>query len=215
MTCRWCGAGFTPASKARGQVFCTRRCVEQERNQRVRQCACGWRFSAMSRHTTVCPWCRAGKAEGPLPVIGKGGSCRVRKPKAVKYVHRGTLPRPCAQCGIDMAPVGKYQHAICQACKDATKKRNHRLSKARRKGRIVGGVPYRPADIFERDGHRCHLCGGKVGMQPVPHPKAATIDHLVPLCDGGSDEPRNVATAHFLCNSRRGARGAAQLRLVA
>ena len=114
-----------------------------------------------------------------------------------------------------MPPVGKWKHAICKVCKDATRKRNHRLAKARRKGRITGGVPYRPVDIFERDGHRCHLCGGKVGTLPVPHPKAPTIDHLVPLCDGGADEPRNVATAHFICNSRRGARGIAQLRLVA
>ena len=41
----------------------------------------------------------------------------------------------------------------------------------------------------------------------VPHPKAPTIDHIVPLADGGDDIKANVRLAHFLCNSRRGARG--------
>jgi len=51
----------------------------------------------------------------------------------------------------------------------------------------------------------------------VPHPLAPTIDHLIPLADGGSDSPANVATAHFLCNSTKGERhggGGDQLTLI-
>jgi 5-methylcytosine-specific restriction endonuclease McrA len=48
----------------------------------------------------------------------------------------------------------------------------------------------------------------------VPHPDAPTIDHLLPLCDGGDDVRANVQLAHFLCNSRRGAGGVVQLALV-
>lgn len=35
-------------------------------------------------------------------------------------------------------------------------------------------------------------------------PDGATIDHIVPLSLGGSDEPANVATAHRRCNIRKG-----------
>lgn len=150
-----------------------------------------------------------------MPVLHKGKACKVRKPKAWAYTYRGSVPRPCVGCGVIVEPNGKYLRAICGTCRAATKKRNHRLAKARRKGRAVGGIRYRPADIFERDGYRCHLCGKRVSAKAVPHPYAPTIDHLIPLVDGGQDAPDNVATAHFICNSRRGAGGVVQLRLVA
>jgi len=35
----------------------------------------------------------------------------------------------------------------------------------------------------------------------VPHPKAPTIDHVIPLSKGGTHEPANVQLAHYYCNS--------------
>lgn len=59
--------------------------------------------------------------------------------------------------------------------------------------------------IFERDGWTCWLCMGQTEpTASVPHPLAPTVDHLVPRVDGGTDEPDNLATAHFACNSKRG-----------
>ncbi|WP_261949456.1 HNH endonuclease [Rhodococcus sp. T9N] len=70
--------------------------------------------------------------------------------------------------------------------------------------------------IFERDRWQCHICNTRVKRDMVvPHPLAPTIDHLIPLAAGGTHEPANVATAHFLCNSRKGDRGAGeQLALI-
>ncbi|WP_227979969.1 HNH endonuclease [Nocardia spumae] len=67
-----------------------------------------------------------------------------------------------------------------------------------------------------RDGYRCHICRRNTDRSKVvPHPKAPTIDHLIPLSLGGTHEPANVATACFLCNSRKGAIGAGdQLALL-
>lgn len=48
----------------------------------------------------------------------------------------------------------------------------------------------------------------------VPHPKAPTIDHLLPVSAGGDDVRANVRLAHFICNSRRGSGGIVQLALV-
>lgn len=45
--------------------------------------------------------------------------------------------------------------------------------------------------IFERDGWRCRLCGS---------PYALTPHHLLPVGQGGSDEPENVVTACWLCH---------------
>lgn len=55
--------------------------------------------------------------------------------------------------------------------------------------------------VYARDGWRCRLCGGRVpkGKQ-VPHPKAATLDHIVPRSRGGSDDATNLQIAHYMCN---------------
>lgn len=47
----------------------------------------------------------------------------------------------------------------------------------------------------------------------VPHPKAPTIDHIIPLAVGGDDTRANVQLAHFLCNSLAGATGTKQAAL--
>jgi len=86
--------------------------------------------------------------------------------------------------------------------------------RARKKDAYVADV-YRK-QVFKRDGYRCHLCNKKVKQGAVvPHPLAATLDHLVPLAAGGTHEPANCATAHFLCNSRKRHRGGGeQLALI-
>jgi 5-methylcytosine-specific restriction endonuclease McrA len=70
-------------------------------------------------------------------------------------------------------------------------------------------------EIAERDGWRCHLCHRSVPDRKYrAKPNDPTIDHLIPLSDGGSHTRVNVALAHNRCNSERSDQGAAQLRLV-
>jgi 5-methylcytosine-specific restriction endonuclease McrA len=67
--------------------------------------------------------------------------------------------------------------------------------------------PYTLAEIAERDGYCCKLCGVQVLMDlRCPELMAPTIDHIVPISLGGDDTPANVQLAHFTCNSRKGAR---------
>jgi 5-methylcytosine-specific restriction endonuclease McrA len=71
------------------------------------------------------------------------------------------------------------------------------------------------AALGRRDGWRCHICRRKVNPAlPYQHRRAGTRDHLIPIRDGGDDSPGNLALAHRSCNSRRGARGHAQLLLI-
>jgi 5-methylcytosine-specific restriction endonuclease McrA len=64
--------------------------------------------------------------------------------------------------------------------------------------RTVTRVPYERHEIFERDGWRCWICG-----DPVPEAEAS-VDHVVPIAQGGADAPANLRLAHRGCNSRRG-----------
>lgn len=62
--------------------------------------------------------------------------------------------------------------------------------------------------VFEADGYRCHLCNRKTDpTKQAPHPRAPTLDHVIPLARGGTHEPANVRTACFLCNCLKSDRG--------
>jgi 5-methylcytosine-specific restriction endonuclease McrA len=70
--------------------------------------------------------------------------------------------------------------------------------------------------IYERDEWKCGICGGKVAQDlRYPDPRSASLDHVVPLAEGGSHTAANVRCSHLECNVRRGTRGEAeQLRMV-
>ena len=52
-------------------------------------------------------------------------------------------------------------------------------------------------EVYARDGHACVYCGARSDL---------TLDHVVPLSKGGSNELENLATACRPCNSSKGAR---------
>lgn len=70
--------------------------------------------------------------------------------------------------------------------------------------------------LHERDGWRCRLCGDRLARtRQVPHPKAPTVDHIVPRSLGGSDNAANLQSAHFRCNALKSNTGAGdQLALL-
>lgn len=143
--------------------------------------------------------------------------------------------RVCDGCRTNYNPRRQDQRWCSRACKDkhhnarfrATgvlsaeaqerqrlywQEKNRRRRAARRGGRSEA---YTTAEIAARDRFRCQLCGGRVAMtKAVPHPKAPTIDHIVPVSEGGDDTRANVQLAHFVCNSVKGPRGSQQLALI-
>ena len=65
------------------------------------------------------------------------------------------------------------------------------------------------AFLRQRDGDRCYWCGkpmlfGKRKALHIREPDNwATIEHLTPVSQGGTDEASNLALACKLCNSGR------------
>src|SRR5690349_9874828 len=57
--------------------------------------------------------------------------------------------------------------------------------------------------IFEQDGYRCAYCLLDLKSQPRI---ISTLDHLLPIKHGGTNDPSNLITACWYCNSARGAR---------
>jgi hypothetical protein len=62
--------------------------------------------------------------------------------------------------------------------------------------------------VGERDGWRCGICHRKVDRTKVhPHRMSPSLDHVVPIADGGSHTYANTRITHWLCNVIRGKRG--------
>ncbi len=50
---------------------------------------------------------------------------------------------------------------------------------------------------------KCYYCGLTVEQREPPHPRAATLDHLLPLCRGGKSNMANLVLACCRCNNEK------------
>jgi hypothetical protein len=58
----------------------------------------------------------------------------------------------------------------------------------------------------ERDGAACFYCGTELD----PEQPEATVDHVIPLSRGGTNQPRNLVLACTMCNHGKGERTMAE-----
>lgn len=139
---------------------------------------------------------------------------RMREYLRVNQCHKKRRKHPivCIECGADATSRtvdGKYCSLTC--CAKANGRRGYAalpagVSQTRhaRRRALERDAFVEPVDrrlVFEADGYRCHLCGRKtLPTKKVPHPRAPTVDHIVPLAKGGKHERKNCRTACFRCN---------------
>ena len=58
--------------------------------------------------------------------------------------------------------------------------------------------------LLKKHSGNCVLCSESVVLKPLDHPRAATIDHIVPLSRGGADVIVNMQLACLECNQKKG-----------
>jgi len=225
--CQWCGKEFVMnfmSGKARsGEVqeglFCSRKCrwdwvKERTRTKNPPKCniyfnkcvVCGKMFITKHNQKTIC-----------------SDECQhLSWAKYQRDLYKDNWQQPdafkCKECGRIYQPkFGEIRTIFCSIrCRNKYTRTNEKVI---RRLRIENGFvePVSRTEIFKRDGWRCHICGRKVNPKlKSPHPMSATIDHIIPLAAGGTHEPKNVALAHMICNSRKGSGiqpGGDQLRL--
>lgn len=196
--CTWCE---TPCIKGSAQVkryagaFCTLACRD------------AWR-----KDTQTNPGPSEAARAAARAALSTRRAVALRKLRKAARGTRGWrwVAGNCGRCGRPF--VSELGTDLGRYCSDVCK---NRAARSRRRARHRGAhhQPYSRAAIFERDGYRCHLCHKRtLRTAVVPHPRAPVIDHLIPLGQG-DDAPHNVATACFMCNSKRRDVGDAQLIL--
>lgn len=75
---------------------------------------------------------------------------------------------------------------------------------ANAEGRAISGVSVTVEWLAERDGSECWLCGEPVEMSVRNTRRGPSIDHIVPVSEGGLTTPENCRLAHQRCNAVRG-----------
>ena len=183
--CRGCGAVLLRGPRERNpRKWCGDACrVRYQRGYRVR-----------SRR---CVWCNAEYASARSDQRFCTRRCG--------WLHRATL-RPgaiphqikCLVCGstfLSIYPQSRYCDDVCRRRARNWRyetRRPHRLQKRARRR------------ILDRDEWRCYLCQRPIprGVE-WPHPLSGTIDHVMPVSAGGSDDPSNLRAAHWHCNQEK------------
>ena len=120
-------------------------------------------------------------------------------PTAVPQRGKKTLlTRPninCETCGQSFSPGTSPHRRFCsRGCRPGKRSSTYR-------GRLV------VLRLAERDGWHCKLCDEEVDKSlHFPHPLSGSIDHVVPVSLGGSDEFANLQLSHRRCNIMKGNR---------
>lgn len=199
--CGWCDHKYT-TTRLNGR-YCSNSCHSYGSGRARMAVKLNW------RHCDTCDlwWCH--------------GNCPRRDTHPVKPPP-DMSPRPCDSCGKAFTPIrpaGYFATYCSRACRDREARARYRHvghGREFRTDRVIGRV--RRWAIYERDGWRCQLCGGKVKPDlPWDDDGAATLDHVVPVSLGGRWEESNLQLAHRACNTEKGNRvwrNGEQLRLV-
>ena len=87
----------------------------------------------------------------------------------------------------DWSSKGESNASSCRT-RTPLEKRREKAARKTKKHRSV---------IFAQDGYKCRICGATEKL---------VLDHIVPVSKGGSDDPSNLQTLCWSCNSRKGAR---------
>jgi len=137
--------------------------------------------------------------------------CRMKrgrhKSRERSVAKNNVISRPCKECGkAFISEYGDKRRAFCsKECSDrfANKMADHSNYHARIRVRDTAAfvAPVSKTKVFKRDGWICQICHKKVNPKlPHTHPMGATLDHIIPLSQGGTHEPKNVQLAHRYCN---------------
>lgn len=109
-------------------------------------------------------------------------------------------------CGDPFPPSKRADALFCSAeC-------NYKAHALQRKLRTRTGSDERPGYlrlvIAERDRWTCAICGKRVNRRlRHPAPLCASLDHVIPVSEGGTSDVWNLRLTHLQCNLSRGNRG--------
>lgn len=204
--CPECGINFTESNRGRPKLTCSRKCRNNyyERTRRpqkpktFRNCKrCEAHFLVSKQNVRYCSIdCR--KQQTQEAQLKNYYLLQAQKPDFKEII--------CSWCNKPVIVPSSFTQKIVShpQCKE------ERLRKRQRR-KSVGRRGYRAAirslgieQLGDRDNWTCHICEQPVDpLLPCNDKQGATVDHVMPLSRGGSDELDNLKLAHWICNVRK------------
>lgn len=163
------------------------------------------------------------KVDSPTKICTRPGCDRALRARGLCGSHynqahypdrHAPQPMNCTVCGVSvLRPFKSDRRPICSSeCRAALSGHTpgagydwaqHAAVRARNAGVDVVEI-FDREEIFHRDDWTCHLCGCRTDPAAGPFdPTFPTVDHVVPLSQGGEHSKANAKTACFACNSAR------------
>ncbi len=205
--CEHCNSQFPHRRNNTTNRFCTRACAfaHKRKNKKGESCSiwCG--------HCVICG--NAFVSRMKRQHCGRGCELAALREKQRAICHSQPKPRwpqrECVECGTRFTPNHKARKRFCSVrCAKTSGSRQARH--ARRLRLTINGDREQVdlAVLVKRDGNRCQICGGKIEATRkydplVFQPLAVSVDHIVPVSEGGEHSYANTQLAHIICNSLR------------
>lgn len=132
--------------------------------------------------------------------------CRHAAYKAKSLIAPRCSEDGCVRPALGRGLCGPHYSAVWRsenperAREVASKSRHARRTKLRDSFVEDVGVDY----LLERDGWVCGICKKRIPKGAVyPDPLSPSLDHIVPVSQGGRHEKKNAQAAHFMCNATK------------
>ena len=186
LPCAWCGTTVVkqPRSEAVYGVVCSTMC---------------------RRHLQILAMRGETKASGAAMVHTPREARQDLRPRPSRRSRARWFAGQCQGCGE--AFVSEHFEQTCsEACADMKRRADRQEHKHRRRAllRAAHVAAVNRYAIFRRDNWKCWLCQETCDRNADPQSdRAPSLDHIIPLANGGTHEPGNVQTAHRLCNALR------------
>lgn len=197
--CPRCSETFTVwVSRACGgfarRTYCSTRCTEQAKAARYRQTETGRRYYEAYRD--------AGRF--------------AENNRKMRARRRKVSTSTCCYCGTSFEHEAGRMRVTCGAdeCLKAHKRDSVNRRLALKKSATI--EIFTSAEIFDRDRWVCQICGRKVNKAlRHPDPLSVSLDHVIPLVEGGAHSRANTRCVHLRCNSVKNRYGGGeQLALI-
>lgn len=214
--CKYCGSGFTIGAGSRKRQYCSKTCNKND--YRKSHIASRCTLTVVEVNCLLCnsPYTRCGRHKDSKKYCSTACSKAARQAKPKQFMV-------CIHCGKEFVK-RKSKKTCSNECKyRAARKWSSRaecrasVGQSRRARKLaLPSELFERQEIYERDNWRCQLCGLPTSTKTYVRkdPFSPTLDHIIPLRLGGHHIRTNVQLAHAVCNSRKGARGHGQPRLL-